>query len=54
MLIAIMGWKEPSYTIFGTRPTPNCGARYLSLGAAPDAKHKKMNAAVFEGYLLDL
>jgi hypothetical protein len=48
ILIAIMGWKEPSYTDFGTRPTPNCGAMYLSLGTTPDSKHKKIKAAIFE------
>ena len=54
MFIAIMGWKEPNYTFFGTRPTLNCGARYLSLGVTSDAKHKKMNATIFEGYIRDL
>ena len=54
MLIAIMGWKEPNYTFFGTRPKSNCGVRYLSLGDMSNAKHKKMNATVFEGYLHDL
>jgi hypothetical protein len=54
MLIAIMRWKEPNYTFFATRPMPNQGERYLSLGAKPDAKHMKMNIAVFEGYLRDL
>jgi hypothetical protein len=49
MLIAIMGWKEPNYAFFTTRPKPNHGARYLSLGVASDAKHRKMNAVVFEG-----
>jgi hypothetical protein len=54
MLIAIMGWKEPNYTFFTTRPKLNCGVRYLSLGAVSYAKHKKMNVVVFEGYLHDL
>jgi hypothetical protein len=54
MLIAIMGWKEPNYVLFSTRPKPNHGARYLSLGAASDAKNRKMNATIFEGYLHDL
>jgi hypothetical protein len=54
MMIAIMGWKEPNYTFFTTRPKMNHGARYLSLGVAPDTKHRKMNIVVFEGYLLDL
>jgi hypothetical protein len=53
-LIAIVGWKEPSYTFFDTRPKPNYGARYLSLDVMSDAKHKKMNADVFEGYFRDL
>ena len=51
MLIAIMGWKELSYTFFGTRPKTNCGVRYLSLDVMLDAKHMKMNIVVFEGYL---
>jgi hypothetical protein len=54
MLIAIMGWKEPNYVFFSTRPKPNQGARYLSLGAALDAKNRKMNATIFEGYLHNL
>jgi len=54
MLITIMGWKEPNYTFFGTRHKSNCGARYLSLGVVSDAKHKKMNATIFEGYLRNL
>ena len=54
MLIAIMGWKEPDYTFFATRPKPNHGVIYLSLGAASDAKHRKMNTTIFEGYLHDL
>jgi hypothetical protein len=54
MLIAIMGWKELNYTFFDTRPKPNHGARYLSLGAVSYAKHMKMNATIFEGYLHDL
>jgi hypothetical protein len=53
-LIDIVGWKEPNYTFFGTRPKPNYGARYLSLGIVLDATHNKMNAVVFEGYLHDL
>jgi len=53
-LIAIVGWKEPNYTFFGTKPKPNYGVRYLSLGIVLDAKHKKMNATVLEGYLHDL
>lgn len=54
MLIDIMGWKEPNYTFFTTRPKPNCGARYLSLGNMSDAKHRRMNETIFEGYLHEL
>jgi hypothetical protein len=54
MLIAIMGWKEPKYVFFTTRPKPNHGARYLSLGTASDARNRKMNTTIFEGYLHDL
>jgi hypothetical protein len=54
MLISIMGWKEPNYVFFTTRPKPNHGARYLSLGATSDAKNRRMNETIFEGYLHDL
>jgi hypothetical protein len=54
ILISIIGWKEPNYTFFATKPKLNHGARYLSLGATPDANHMKMNIVVFEGYLCEL
>jgi hypothetical protein len=54
MLIAIMGWKELKYVSFTTKPKPNHGGRYLSLGTTSDAGNKKMNASIFEGYLRDL
>jgi hypothetical protein len=54
MMIAIMGWKEPEYAFFATKPKPNHGGRYLSLGTMSDAKHRKINVVVFEGYLRDL
>jgi hypothetical protein len=54
MLIAIMGWKELNYVLFSTRPKPNHGAIYLSLGAMSDARNRKMNASIFEGYLYDI
>jgi hypothetical protein len=53
-LIVIVGWKEPNYTFFDTRPKPNYGARYLSLSVTSDAKHKKMNVVAFQEYLRDL
>jgi hypothetical protein len=49
-----MGWKEPKYSFFSTRPKPCHGARYLSLGVTSDAKNRKVNATIFEGYLCDL
>jgi hypothetical protein len=54
MLIAFMGWREPRYLTFGTRPKLNQGARYLLLKATSDAMHKRMNLSIFEGYLRDL
>jgi hypothetical protein len=53
-LIAFMGWKEPRYVTFCTRPKPNQGAIYLLLKATLDARHKNMNGSIFEGYLHDL
>lgn len=53
-LIAFMGWKEPRYVVFGIRPKPNRGVRYLLLRAKPEARRKKANGAIFEGYLRDL
>jgi hypothetical protein len=54
MLIAFMGWREPRYVTFGTRPKPNQGEIYLLLRATSDARHKRMNGSIFEGYLRDL
>jgi hypothetical protein len=50
----MIGWKEMKYSFFSTRPKPCHRARYLSLGAASDAKNRKANATIFEGYLLDV
>jgi hypothetical protein len=49
-LIAFMGWKEPRYVVFGTRPNPNQGARYFFLRARLEARRKKVNGDIFEGY----
>jgi hypothetical protein len=54
MLITFMGWREPRYVTFGTRPKSNQGVRYLLLKATSDANKKRMNGSKFEGYLHDL
>jgi hypothetical protein len=54
MLIAFMGWREPRYVSFASKPKPNQGERYLLLGATSNARNKKMNGSIFEGYLHDL
>jgi hypothetical protein len=54
ILIAFMGWREPRYVTFSTRPKLNQEARYLLLKATSDARHKRMNRSIFEGYLCDL
>jgi hypothetical protein len=52
-LIAFMGWREPGYVIFCTRPQP-AGARYLLLRSGPQARHKRENGIIFEAYLWDI
>jgi hypothetical protein len=54
MLIPFMGWREPRYINICTRPKPNQGARYVLLKATSDAKKKRMNGSIFEGYLRNL
>jgi hypothetical protein len=46
-LIAFMGWREPGYLVFYTRPKP-AGARYLLLRVGPNARHKRENGIIFE------
>jgi hypothetical protein len=53
-LIAFMGWREPRYVTFCTRPKPNQGKRYSLLKEMMSASHKRMNGSIFEGYLRDL
>jgi hypothetical protein len=54
MLIAFMGWREPRYVTFCTKPKSNQGERYLLLRATLDAKHKRTNLSIFQVYLCDL
>jgi hypothetical protein len=54
ILIALIIWKEPKYSFFSTRPNPCHRMRYLSLGSTSNPKNKKVNAAIFEGYLNNL
>jgi hypothetical protein len=42
------------YVTFCTIPKPNQGKRYLLLRATLDARHKRMNGSISEGYLRDL
>jgi hypothetical protein len=49
MLIAFMGWREPRYVTFSTRPKLNQGERYILLKATSNAKEKRMNGSIFEG-----
>jgi hypothetical protein len=54
MLIAFMGWREPRYVMFCTKTKMNQGERYLLLKSTLDARHKRMNGSIFEGYLCNL
>jgi hypothetical protein len=53
-LIAFMGWREPRYVVFCTGPKPNQGSIYLLLRSRLDARNKRSNGPIFEGYLCDL
>ena len=46
-LIAFMGWREPRYVIFCSRPKPNQGKRYSLLKATTSASHKRINKSIF-------
>jgi hypothetical protein len=39
-LISFMGWKEPRYVVFCTRPKPNQGVRYFFLKDKPESRIK--------------
>jgi hypothetical protein len=45
-LIAFMGWREPEYVIFRTRPQP-VGERFLLLRSGPHARHERENGIIF-------
>jgi hypothetical protein len=54
ILIALMGWQEPTYTMFLPR-TGKCGAtRYTSLRSTTDPKVKKFNNDMFTQYLTEI
>jgi hypothetical protein len=54
MLIVFMGWREPRYVTFCTRPKPNQGVRYLLQKATSDDRHKRMNESIFQAYIHNL
>jgi hypothetical protein len=45
-LISFMGWREPGYVIFCTRPQPT-GVRYLLLRYEPRDRQKRDNRIIF-------
>jgi hypothetical protein len=54
ILIALMGWQEPTYNLFLPR-TGKCGAtRYTSLRSTVDPKKKKLNSDMFMIYLTEI
>jgi hypothetical protein len=54
ILIALMGWQEPTYNLFFPR-TGKCGAmRYTSLRSTTDPKKKKLNNDMFTIYLIEI
>jgi hypothetical protein len=40
------GMEGTEICIFSTRPKPNHGARYLSLGVDSDSRNRKMNPSI--------
>jgi hypothetical protein len=52
-LIAFMGWREPGFVVFCTRPMP-AGSRYLLLKEGLNSRHKRENGIIFEAYLCNL
>jgi hypothetical protein len=48
-----MGWREPEYVVFCTRPQP-AGARYLLLRSGPQSRHKREKGIIFEAYIRDI
>jgi hypothetical protein len=51
ILIALMGWKEPTYNLFLPR-MGKCGTtRYTSLRSTTNPKKKKLNSDIFMLYL---
>jgi hypothetical protein len=48
-----MGWREPGYVIFCTRPQP-AGEGYLLLISGSQAKNKRENGIIFKSYLWDI
>jgi hypothetical protein len=54
ILIALMGWQEPTYNLFLSR-TGKCGATcYTSLHSTTDPKKKKLNSNMFNIYLKEI
>jgi hypothetical protein len=54
ILIALVGWKEPTYNMFLQR-IGKCGTtRYTSLRSTTDPKEKKINNDVFSLYLSEI
>jgi hypothetical protein len=54
ILIALVGWKEPTYSVFLQR-IGKCGvARYMSLRSTTDPKAKKINNDMFSLYLIEI
>jgi hypothetical protein len=52
-LIAFMGWQEPEYVVFSTRPQL-ARVRYLLLRSGPQTRHNKENGIIFEAYLWNI
>jgi hypothetical protein len=54
ILIALVGWQEPTYNVFLQRMGKYGATRYMSLGSTTDPKAKKINNDVFTLYLTEI
>jgi hypothetical protein len=54
ILIALVGWKEPTYNLFLPRKGKYGATHYTSLRSTIDFKEKKINIDMFALYLMEI
>jgi hypothetical protein len=54
ILIALVGWKEPTYNVFLQRTRKFGASRYMSIQITIDTNENKINSDVFSLYLTNI